>query len=178
MSANIDAKRLETILVRFFSVGRGRLGRLGRWVGQFGLMLAGVLVSLIVRENYPFSHYPMYSKFDPYTYYLYATDESGEVLLFREQFGYSAIRLKKVFTTKLKAVKKASESKTLSKNDCFHIAGEETLWQYHRQRRPKVENPVQYRGLKLVRTDIKLGTGKVEEQVAVIAEIEVAATQP
>ena len=115
----------------------------------------------------------MYSKFDPYTYFLYATDENDQVLLFREQFGFSAIRLKKVFNTKLKAVKKDTATKELPKKEQFRIAGEETLWQYHRQRRPRVDNPTQYLGLKLVRADIELVPGDFAKEEQVIAEINI-----
>ena len=160
--------------MRFKPPPLARFSPVARWVRQFGLMLAGVAISLMVKENYPFSHNPMYSKFDPYTYYLHATDEKGETLLFREQFGFSAIRLKKVFTTKMKEVEKNPETKQLPREERFRIAGEGTLLQYHRQRRPETGRPMEYRGLRLLRTDIRLAPGKIDERVAVIAEIDVS----
>lgn len=142
------------------------------WLKRFGLMLAAVVISLLVRENYPFSHNPMYSKFDPYTYFLHVTDENDNVLFFREEFGFSAIRLKKVFSTKFKQVRKDPATADLSREEHWRIAGEGTLEQYHRQRHPRTENPTQYKILKLVRTDIELGEGKVDEKVTVIAQID------
>lgn len=142
------------------------------WLKRFGLMLLAVVISLLVRENYPFSHNPMYSKFDPYTYFLHVTDENDKVLFFREEFGFSAIRLKKVFSTKFKLVRKNPETAGLSRDEHLRIAGEGTLQQYHRQRHPRTDNPTQYQTLKLVRTDIALGDGKVDEKVTVIAQID------
>jgi hypothetical protein len=150
-----------------------KLSPVAVWARSFGLMLASVAVALIVRENYPFSHNPMYSKLTPKTYYLHAVDENNDVLLFREQFGFSAIRLKKVFNTKFQKLKKGEETKQLSEMEQWGLAGEETLWQYHRQKEPAAENPVRYQRLKLVRTDIELMPAKVDESVVVIAEIDV-----
>lgn len=142
------------------------------WLKRFGLMLIAVVISLLIRENYPFSHNPMYSKFDPYTYFLHVTDENDKVLFFRDEFGFSAIRLKKVFSTNFKKVRKDPATANLTREEHWRLAGESTLQQYHRQRRPRIENPTPYETLKLVRTDIELGKGKVDEKIAVIAQIE------
>jgi hypothetical protein len=130
------------------------------------------VIALLIRENYPFSHNPMYSKFDPYTYFLHVTNENDKVLFFREEFGFSAIRLKKVFSTNFKELRNDPTTSGLDRDEHWRIAGERTLSQYHRQRRPKMENPTRYQTLKLVRTDIQLGRDKVDEKVAVIARID------
>ena len=145
------------------------------WIKRFGLMLIAVVISLLIKENYPFSHNPMYSKFDPYTYFLHVTDENGQVLYFRDEFGYSAVRLKKVFRKKFDELRKNSKTKELPREEHFRIAGEDTLQQYHRQRMPRVENPAQYQMLKLVRTDIELVPGEVAKEEAIIAEITIEA---
>ena len=147
------------------------------WCRRFGLMLAAVVIALLIRENYPFSHNPMYSKFDPYTYFLHVTDENDKVLFFREEFGFSAIRLKKVFSKIFKEVRKDPTTANLSREEHWRIAGERTLEQYHRQRRPRTAQPTSYSILKLVRTDIELGEEKVESEVRVIADINVPREQ-
>lgn len=152
-----------------------RFARLRQWLRRYRLMLFAVVISLLIRENYPFSHNPMYSRFDPYTYFLHVTDENDNVLFFREEFGFSAIRLKKVFATNFKKVRKDPATAGLSREEHWRIAGERTLQQYDRQRSPNTDTPARYRTLKLVRTDIQLGDGKVDEEVAVIALMDAAA---
>ena len=78
------------------------------WLKRFGLMLIAVVIALLIRENYPFSHNPMYSKFDPYTYFLHVTDENDKVLFFREEFGFSAIQLKKGVLDQLQGIAQGS----------------------------------------------------------------------
>ncbi len=51
---------------------------------------------LVLRENYPFSNFPMYSSFNNRTYYLYLTDAQGEAIKTR-LFGLSSSGLKKIF---------------------------------------------------------------------------------
>ena len=142
------------------------------WLKRFGLMLIAVVISLVVRENYPFSHNPMYSKFDAYTYFLHVTDENDNILFFREEFGDSAIQLKKVFTKNFTKLRKDPATSDLTREEHWRLAGESTLEQYHRNRRPKKDPPTPYKTLKLVRTDIQLGKGKVDEKIAVIAQID------
>ncbi|MEO8440004.1 MAG: hypothetical protein ABI540_07250 [Spartobacteria bacterium] len=59
-------------------------------------MLVMTALCLILRENYPFSNFPMYSSFNNRTYFLYLTDAEGEAIQTR-QFGLSSSGLKKIF---------------------------------------------------------------------------------
>ncbi len=59
-------------------------------------LLVMVLLGLVLRENYPFSNFPMYSSFSNRTYYLYLTDANGAALKTRD-FGLSSSALKKIF---------------------------------------------------------------------------------
>jgi hypothetical protein len=59
-------------------------------------LLLLVLLGLVLRENYPFSHYPMYSSFSRRTYFLYLAAPDGTALGTR-QFGLSSSTLKKIF---------------------------------------------------------------------------------
>lgn len=54
------------------------------------------LLCLLLRENYPFSHFPMYSSFTDHTYFLHLTARDGTLLRTR-QFGLSSSTLKKIF---------------------------------------------------------------------------------
>lgn len=54
------------------------------------------ILCLGLRENYPFSQFPMYSSFAHRTYYLYLTDAKGAALK-TVDFGLSTSGLKKIF---------------------------------------------------------------------------------
>ncbi len=55
-----------------------------------------VLLCLVLRENYPFSHFPMYSSFSNHTYFLYLTNAAGQPIS-TVRFGLSSSTLKKIF---------------------------------------------------------------------------------
>jgi hypothetical protein len=59
-------------------------------------LLVMTLLCLALRENYPFSNFPMYSSFDNRTYFIYLTDAQGKGIKTR-QFGLSSSGLKKIF---------------------------------------------------------------------------------
>jgi hypothetical protein len=59
-------------------------------------LLVMTVLCLALRENYPFSNFPMYSSFNNRTYYLYLTDAQGKPIKTR-QFGLSSSGLKKIF---------------------------------------------------------------------------------
>lgn len=61
------------------------------------LMLVVIVLSLSLKEFYPLSHFPMYSKFNPNTFYVYLTNENDQSLLVREHFNISVPELKKMF---------------------------------------------------------------------------------
>lgn len=67
-------------------------------------MLALVVFSLIVDETYPFSDFPMYSRFPAYTEYYYFTDGEGEPLPVKDCFGVSASAMKKMYAKRLTKV--------------------------------------------------------------------------
>lgn len=59
-------------------------------------LLVMTLLCLVLRENYPFSNFPMYSSFNNRTYYLHLTDAQGKAIKTR-LFGLSSSGLKKIF---------------------------------------------------------------------------------
>jgi hypothetical protein len=79
--------------MNFPSLVRGRA-----WLQQTRCqwLLLMTLLCLGLRENYPFSNFPMYSSFSSRTYYIYLTDAKGAALR-TKQFGLSSSGLKKIF---------------------------------------------------------------------------------
>lgn len=57
-----------------------------RKLGGPWLLAATVAASLVVEETYPFSHFPMYSRFHPRTWYVYVTDAEDAPLATKPTF--------------------------------------------------------------------------------------------
>jgi hypothetical protein len=74
------------------------LGAVRGWLARTRCkyLLVITLLCLVLRENYPFSHFPMFSSFSSRTYYIYLADAQGTALKGRE-FGLSNSDLKKIF---------------------------------------------------------------------------------
>ncbi|NNE91969.1 MAG: hypothetical protein HKN23_10010 [Verrucomicrobiales bacterium] len=73
------------------------------------VMWAFVAFSLLVKENYPFSHFPMYSHVAPETHYFYLTDGEGNNLGTKTNFGMAASNLKKKYHSYLTALAEQRE---------------------------------------------------------------------
>lgn len=59
-------------------------------------LLVMILLGLGLRENYPFSHFPMFSSFSNRTYFIHLADAHGVALKTRS-FGLSNSAMKKIF---------------------------------------------------------------------------------
>lgn len=66
-----------------------------------------VIISLLARENYPLSHYPMYDRFTDHTFYVYVADGDGEPLPVQTLTGKRTSRIKKPYDKALDKVRKA-----------------------------------------------------------------------
>jgi hypothetical protein len=78
----------------------------------FLVVLMGAIIPLATSntekpgEFYPFSNFPMYSRFEPETYYVYVKSEKGDVVPVGPMFGRSISDLKKAYDRKLSNLKK------------------------------------------------------------------------
>jgi hypothetical protein len=68
-------------------------------------LVAVTLLCLVLREEFPFSHFPMYSSFEDWTYYVYVTDKSGAPVPLETVTSVRVAKLKKVFQSELDALK-------------------------------------------------------------------------
>ena len=139
------------------------------------MVVFGVLMMLLFKENYPFSHFPMYSRNSEKTYLVYVTDESDEPVLFRLQFGRSIIRVKKVYDKARQRAEKDPKFEGMAQEEVEKVLGESTLRQIVAEREPRVpEGDVkQYQVLKLWKTNLFLRKSGVEEETYLLAEIDV-----
>lgn len=80
------------------------------------LLMAAVIPILTAKtdkpgEFYPFSSFPMYSRFAPDTYYVYITDMKNDAVPCGSMFGIAISDVKKAYDRKLDVIKKASGGK-------------------------------------------------------------------
>lgn len=85
--------------------------RLLRWLAATHCkwLLAVTLGCLVVREEYPFSNFPMYAGFGPSTSYVFLTDANDQPLPTVEATALSTPRLKKVFSNELARARRAKQ---------------------------------------------------------------------
>jgi len=143
-------------------------------------MLLWVLVPLllIVRENYPFSHFPMYSGMAPGAHYYYLADEQGEALPVKKLFGLSASRMKKVYYAKLNDIadEQGVDAYTLGKEEKLEAARE--LYTYFSELGAAREKWDQWKSwweekpqlLRFMRVDIRRVEGQIEKSTEQVWE--------
>ncbi len=78
------------------------------------------LLCLLLRENYPFSHFPMYASFSRKSYYLYLADSKGDEIPTRP-FAISNSSLRKIYDSDYRIARKrfatsGSEHVSLAEN--------------------------------------------------------------
>ena len=73
----------------------------------FRHMTVLVVALFVIKEQFPFSNFPMYSRFEPETYYVYVTSEKGDIVPVGPMFGRSISDVKKAYDRKLSNLKKS-----------------------------------------------------------------------
>ena len=67
---------------------------------------------ILLEENYPFTHNPMYSALSARLRYYYVTDQNDDLVPFRQAFGYSLVNLmKKIKNRRAEAMQEAGVPK-------------------------------------------------------------------
>ena len=149
-----------------------RLKPLPIWV-----FLGITIVCLIVRENYPFTHNPMYANLPPRVRYYYVVDENGDNVPFSKAFGYSLIDLMRKIKDKRKLFAKEAGSKDDSEETVLKFekqAVDPVMAWYFKNRRAKDEfkgKPIPYETLTVIKifstregkTETEIGTVQVPE---------------
>ncbi len=75
-------------------------------------LLGVTAICLVVREEFPFSHFPMYGSFSNYTYYVYVTGEDGAPLPLNRLTGVRAANLKKIYDSEIKVLRGETKKRT------------------------------------------------------------------
>jgi hypothetical protein len=124
-------------------------------------------------EFYPFSNFPMYSRFAPDTYYVFVTDLEDRPVAVGPTFSIAISDVKKAYDRRLEALKKSTGSKARRKElprDVKEGAAVEVLrWLVQNSKQPEMVKA--HKGLRLHQTDIAHEGGRVRKTTEAVGEI-------
>jgi hypothetical protein len=142
------------------------------------LLMAVVIPVLTKRtekpgEFYPFSNFPMYSRFSPDTYYVFVTDLNDQPIAVGNTFGTAVSNVKKMYDRKLINLKKEAGGK-IKKADLpdavKRIAADEALrWLADNAHNREVIK--ERSGLRLHQVDVIFKDGRVSKSSRQVGEI-------
>ena len=136
-------------------------------------------VCLAVKEEFPFSHFPMYESFSDYSFVVYVADREGEPLPVQTLTSQKTSKLKKIFNTEQKQVRKDLESAGV-KIEGFRFmtkeqrrpAGEKTLeWLYANSKNADAGELRKHAPLRLYYIHLRVGDDGFERETELIAEV-------
>ena len=138
--------------------------------------VALLIANMALRDNYPFSHYPMYASFSDHTYYVYVAGKDDKPLALQEVTdGIRTSKLKKPYNSDLDKKRRQLGKRTrhLSAEE-RREAGEQALAQVYRNCNPAARERLEKLApLRLYHVDIYMEEGKVDERPPqFIAEID------
>lgn len=143
------------------------------------LLMAIVIPVLTARtekpgEFYPFSNFPMYSRFAPDTYYVYVTDLNDKPVPIGRTFNIASSDVKKAYDRRLDAIKKSTGQKARRKEMSLELrarAAEEVLrWLTDNSQNPDAVKAIG--GIRLHQADVTYQDGRVKQKVERVGEIQ------
>ncbi len=135
-------------------------------------MIAAIILSYCTGEMYPFSSFPMYSKFDDRTYYVILRDAEGKQIPTAEAFQVFASQLKKEYGRHLDDLKEDHEGSHFDWSaEVRGEAGQATLDWLRTDRAPDAFKDGRYTGMELVDVRITMEDGKPVEKGEVVARL-------
>lgn len=153
-------------------------GRFLSWGKLMGFLTLTPLVVAVVlcywlEDFYPLSHFPMYSKFDNRTYYVYLRGNDGEPLAAVPHLQIYTSDLKKHYGRDLKDLKKKFKGSHFDwSQEQKWEAGMATLAYLKNERSPKAFAEGKMNGLSLIDVRIQRGAdGKLEKREDVVARV-------
>jgi len=124
------------------------------------------VLNLLFRENFPFSHYPMYSKFSSDTRYIYITDENDNPIPLKTAFGIKSDFLKKVYMNEVNKIAKINNTDywLLHPSELKPAAKFTLNYLQNVERSKKAKKNYQYKVLNLYHVNIFIKDYKIEKQ--------------
>lgn len=134
--------------------------------------LAVIAGCLLLKEFYPFSSFPMYSKNAPGAFCLYVTDSNDKVLFTLPEFGKPSSVLKKLFNGKIQEFKADGSIKRYSEltEEQYQVMGSEILKWLINERKRRGRAPLTG-NIRLMREEFVLKKGKPVKDTYKLAEI-------
>ena len=143
------------------------------------VMLVVTILCLLIRENFPFSNFPMYGSFSDYSYYVYLSDGRDQPVPVEGITGIRTSRLQKIFGGKLEEVREDLEAQGVEIGGYRFMtpaqqgpAGEYTLqWlldNCKEHARPALDAR---RPLRFHKVGLRYEKGKIVKEPALIAEV-------
>lgn len=133
-------------------------------------------------EFYPFSNFPMYSRFEPDTYYVYVKDVRDEIVPVGTVFGRSISDLKKTYDSNLKRLKADSKLKVDKMDLPMDIKGKAAVssLEWLVSITPKEKRAVlqQHAGLVLHEVQIVYKDGAIQKTDLVVGQSQLPAPSP
>lgn len=136
----------------------------------FGMAVIAACLSL--KEFYPFSNFPMYSKNAPGAFCLYVTDSDDKVLFTLPEFGKFSSILKKMLNGKIQKIKADGHIKRYNEltAEQYQAAGGEILQWLLNERRSSNRPPLTGK-IRLMSEEFVLKNGKPVKKTIRLAEI-------
>ena len=137
-----------------------------RWPALFGL----TILCLIIRENYPFSNFPMYSSFAKSSYYIYLADAQGRPLA-TSRFGLTTPGVKKIFDSKRRAeLRRGKEATGPNATWADRAAGASLLRYLEGLPAVQRQRPSLLPGLQVRRVNLLWEAGRIETATEIVAQ--------
>jgi len=138
-----------------------------------------MVICLAVKEEFPFSHFPMYESFSDYSFVVYIADRNGDPIPVQSITSQKTSKLKKIFNKEQKRVRKELEAAGVEINGYQFMtseqrrpAGEKTLeWLYANSKASGVEQLLGSAPLRLYYIHLRVGESGLERTVELIAEV-------
>jgi len=138
--------------------------------------VALLIANMALRDNYPFSHYPMYASFTDHTFYVYVAGKDDQPLALETVTGgIRTGKLKKPYDRDIdKKRRQLGKRKRNLTPEERREAGEQALTQVYRNCTPPARARLEKQApIKLYHVDIYMREGRVDERPPqLIAEIE------
>lgn len=123
--------------------------------------LAVTVACIALREEFPFSHFPMYSRISPRSRYLLVTDSEDNLYPLRDVFGLSADFVKRFYRSCLE-----DHSRTIGASDASKRAAFDTLQLLASQ--PTLAD---VRGIRLYEVEMSLLERRIRRRTVLLAEL-------
>lgn len=133
-------------------------------------------------EFYPFSNFPMYSRFEPDTYYVYVKDKRDEIVPVGTMFGRSISDLKKTYDSNLKRLKAEGQLKfdkmALPPEVKAKAAATSLEWLISITPKSQLEALRQREGLVLHEVQIVFREGQIHKTDAIVGQAQLPTSTP